>query len=177
MNGNENTSPQDEQRWTALFFPYRESVCRYLYTKTRDRDLAEDLTQETYAKAWTNREKYQEEGRPQAYLFRIAERCFLDFYRKRKASLNLEETFESMNSRTQTESPAQVAEGAEEARKLRETLDCLSPPQRRILTLRYFSQLKFAEIADILDMPLNTVLSHARRGLLELRVRLGEAEK
>ena len=45
----------------------------------------------------------------------------------------------------------------------------LSPAQQRVLSLRYFSQMGFSEIAETLDVPLNTVLSHAYRGLSALK--------
>ena len=48
----------------------------------------------------------------------------------------------------------------------------LSPLQQRVLLLRYYGQLSFAEIAEIIGCPLNTALSHCRRGLEALRTRL-----
>jgi RNA polymerase sigma-70 factor, ECF subfamily len=55
-------------------------------------------------------------------------------------------------------------------------LDRLSPPQRRVLLLRYYGQFTFAEIAEMIDCPLNTTLSHCRRGLEALRALLVEKE-
>jgi len=52
----------------------------------------------------------------------------------------------------------------------------LSESQRQILTMRYFGQLKFSEIAGVLEMPLNTVLSHAHRGLTLLRERMRDGK-
>jgi RNA polymerase sigma-70 factor (ECF subfamily) len=52
---------------------------------------------------------------------------------------------------------------------LHAALDRLAPMQQRVLLLRYYSQLDFQEIADTLQMPLNTALSHCRRGLEALR--------
>jgi RNA polymerase sigma-70 factor (ECF subfamily) len=57
-----------------------------------------------------------------------------------------------------------------EARAALDTaLDALTEPQRRVLLLRYYGNLAFEEIASVLDCPLNTALSHCRRGLLALR--------
>ena len=50
-----------------------------------------------------------------------------------------------------------------------EALDQLSVPQRRVLLLRYYGDMSFEEIAATLECPLNTALSHCRRGLLALR--------
>jgi DNA-directed RNA polymerase specialized sigma24 family protein len=54
-------------------------------------------------------------------------------------------------------------------------MQTLSEPQRRTLLLRYYGQLEFHEIGTLLEMPLNTVLSHARRGLAALRRSLVES--
>jgi RNA polymerase sigma factor (sigma-70 family) len=59
------------------------------------------------------------------------------------------------------------------AREIREQLSAalgeLSEPQRRVLLLRFYGDLTFEEIAEALDCPLGTALSHCRRGLLALR--------
>ena len=62
----------------------------------------------------------------------------------------------------------------ETQRLLAAALEALSEPQRRTLLLRYYGNLEFNEIAEQLGSPLNTVLSHNRRGLLALRQLLAE---
>ncbi len=59
--------------------------------------------------------------------------------------------------------------GAENRRQLTEALDTLTDGQRRTLLLRYYGDMEFQEIADVMECPTNTVLSHARRGLMALR--------
>ena len=71
---------------------------------------------------------------------------------------------------------AAAAVRAEENEQLAAALDQLSPPQRRVLLLRYYGQFSFAEIAEMIDCPLNTTLSHCRRGLEALRALLVEKE-
>jgi RNA polymerase sigma-70 factor (ECF subfamily) len=72
-------------------------------------------------------------------------------------------------------SPLDVAERWETGRQLDAAMGALSEPQRRTLMLRYYGQLEFHEIAATLKLPLNTVLSHARRGLAVLRRLLVES--
>ncbi len=62
----------------------------------------------------------------------------------------------------------------EETGRLTAALDRLSPAQRRVLLLRYFGQLSFADIATTTGLPLSTTLSHCRRGLETLRKLLVE---
>ena len=72
--------------------------------------------------------------------------------------------------------PPAAAMRAEKNEQLAAALDQLSPPQRRVLLLRYYGHFSFAEIAEMIDCPLNTTLSHCRRGLEALRAMLVEKE-
>ena len=74
-----------------------------------------------------------------------------------------------MEPASATPEPPDTVARAEAADRLREALDRLSAAQRRVLLLRYFGQMSFAEIAEAVGCPLNTALSHCRRGLLALR--------
>jgi RNA polymerase sigma-70 factor, ECF subfamily len=65
--------------------------------------------------------------------------------------------------------PSRAAVLAEDAERLTAVIARLSPLQQRVLLLRYYGQLGFAEIAEIIGCPLNTTLSHCRRGLESLR--------
>ena len=65
--------------------------------------------------------------------------------------------------------PAEAAAGREQSEQLAAAMDLLSAVQQRVLLLRYYGQLSFAEIAEIIECPLNTTLSHCRRGLETLR--------
>jgi RNA polymerase sigma factor (sigma-70 family) len=65
--------------------------------------------------------------------------------------------------------PSEALARTEAAERLTGALDRLSPAQRRVLLLRYYGQMSFAEIADVVGCPLSTALSHCRRGLLALR--------
>lgn len=73
-----------------------------------------------------------------------------------------------------TEDPSQTLARTEAAKELTAALERLSPGQRRVLLLRYYGQLSFSEIAEIMECPISTALSHGRRGLLALRKLLVE---
>lgn len=166
-----------EERFAQWVAEFRRSIYGYLFAMTQDAHLAEDLMQETFCKAWISREQYVEQGTPGAYLFRIADRILRDYYRKKRETLCDEETWTELALRDQDVFPDEKLQQKEEILRLQETLRSLSPIQHRVLTLRYFSQLKFAEIAQIVEMPLNTVLSHVHRGLEELRKKMVFQEK
>jgi RNA polymerase sigma-70 factor (ECF subfamily) len=144
----------------------------------RRADLADDLAQEVFCRAWEARDRYREQGSARAYLFRIADRLVCDGRRNaargRERTLD-EESWKQMEPVSRSAEPSSALAHAEAAGQLAAALDCLSPMQRRVLLLRYYSQLSFAEIAEIIDCPLNTTLSHCRRGLIALRRLLVES--
>lgn len=63
---------------------------------------------------------------------------------------------------------------AEARHQLDAAMELLTAAQRRVLLLRYYGDLSFAEIAETMDCPLSTALSHCRRGLLALRQIISE---
>jgi RNA polymerase sigma factor (sigma-70 family) len=73
-----------------------------------------------------------------------------------------------------TAQPADAMKQGEARHLLAEALGQLNPVQKRVLLLRYYSDMPFGEIAKTLNCPLNTALSHCRRGLLALRKILAE---
>ena len=141
----------------------------------RSADLADDITQEVFFRAWQARRRYREQGTARAYLLRIADRLVCDRGRRARPSgkgreITLdEELWRQVEPISPGSEPADKLVRAEAAEQLTEALDNLSPQQRRVLLLRYYGQLTFAEIAETMDCPLNTTLSHCRRGLMVLR--------
>jgi len=147
----------------------------YLLAIVRRAELADELTQEVFFRAWQARKRYREEGSARAYLLRIADRLACDRGRKAGREINLdEEKWQQIEPAGRDQEPADTLARREAATQLTAALQTLSPPQRRVLLLRYYGQLSFAEIAEIINCPLNTALSHCRRGLLALRKLLVE---
>jgi RNA polymerase sigma-70 factor (ECF subfamily) len=150
------------------------AVLGFLVGLVRDRGLAEDLLQEVFCRAWRARSRYRDTGRERAYLLRIADRLACDHVRRRKREGPLQADGTVIERAGRESPPWQRMAQAENERLLAAALDTLSEPQRRTLLLRYYGNLEFGEIAEQLGMPLNTVLSHNRRGLSALRQMLTE---
>ncbi|MDO4628601.1 MAG: RNA polymerase sigma factor [Planctomycetia bacterium] len=172
-NGMRGNPAQFEKRWREWFEAYHRIIHGYLFTLTQNRHLADDLTQETFVRAWEKRALYEERGTGKAFLFRIAVHCLRDFYRKRHEVLCDEEDWAVLEREDACPTPDWEAERTEDILRLRAAMSRLKPAQRQILTLRFFSQLRFSEIAEVLEMPINTVLSHARRGIEALKEIMG----
>lgn len=145
------------------------AVRGYALALVRRPDVADDVLQEVFRRAWQVRDSFRRQGQDRAFLIRIADHLVCDRARKLGWELNVDDAgWQSLEPAT-ADDPATLAEWREAEHDLTGALERLSPSQRRVLLMRYFADLSFAEIADQLGCPLNTALSHCRRGLQALR--------
>ncbi|MGC9602740.1 MAG: sigma-70 family RNA polymerase sigma factor [Minisyncoccia bacterium] len=142
---------------------------------------AEDITQETFLKAWKSLKKYDSRSSKfKTWLFRIARNGAIDFLRKKKhVPFSQFETDGGANVLTETipdteELPDELIMKLEDAQELRAVLERLPPKLREILLLYYTNELTFEEIGALLGEPANTVKSRHRRALQTLRKILEE---
>jgi RNA polymerase sigma-70 factor, ECF subfamily len=173
-----NQSPDDASLWDEWVHCHGRAVRGYLWGMVRRHDLADDLTQEVFCRAWQARGRYREEGLARAYLLRIADRLVVDHHRRSGREITLsEESWKQIEPAQGAGTAGDRLTAQEASRQLLATLDSLSPLQRRVLLLRYYGELSFAEIARLLECPLATALSHCHRGLLALRKLLVETDQ
>lgn len=171
-------SNDDAALWTEWGQLHGRAVRGYLLGMVRRHDLADDLTQEVFCRAWQARDRYREEGSARAYLLRIADRLALDHLRKSGREVNLsDEGWKLLEPAQRDTTPDETLVRKERFEQLTTTLDSLSAPQHRVLLLRYFGEFSFAEIATMMDSPVSTTLSHCHRGLLALRRLLMRTDK
>lgn len=159
-------------RWVA---EHSRAVRGYLLGMVRRPDVADDLLQEVFQRAWKARDRYRDEGHERAYLLRIADRLVVDRSRRLAPNntgheINVDDqTWHEVEPAARTAAPPDSLVQFETSAELTAAIDQLSPAQRRVLLLRFFGDLTFEEIAAALDCPLGTALSHCRRGLSTLR--------
>jgi RNA polymerase sigma-70 factor (ECF subfamily) len=159
----------DADRLTRWVREHGGAVRGFLIASTGDPHAADDLLQETFSRAWQARDHYRDDGRERAYLLRIADRVAADRRRKRREVLLDDDAWRSAEPESEFHTPLEQLQRTEQERTLHTALNRLSDPQRRTLLLRFFGNLDFAEIGKQLGMPVNTVLSHGRRGLQTLK--------
>ena len=159
-------------RWAR---EHGSAVRGYLLGLVKRVDVAEDLLQEVFRRAWEARNRYQERGQERAYLLRIADHLACDRARRDGREITVgDETWREIEPAEDAPHPAASLMGQESRDELNLALAGLSPLQRRVLFLRFYGEMDFAEIAAVIGCPLSTALSHARRGLLALRKTLAE---
>jgi RNA polymerase sigma-70 factor (ECF subfamily) len=162
-----------EERLARWVREHAAAVRGYLLGVTRRAEVADDLTQEVFERAWQAGDQYREEGRERAYLLTIADRLAVDHARRRTREVNLDEpAWRMVEPADRGDEPLEALARQEAAGELNAVLSQLMPAQTRVLLLRFFGELTFEEIAATLDCPLGTVLSHCRRGLVALRQKM-----
>jgi RNA polymerase sigma-70 factor, ECF subfamily len=168
-----NELEHQTEQFAAWVRDHSRAVRGYLFGMIRRADAADDLLQEVFRRAWQARTNYRENGHPRAYLMKIADRLLCDRHRKVRPEVTLTgEDWKKHEPAGRNGDPLQTLNLKEETALLSKAMLSLSPIQRRVLLLRYFGQMSFAEIANEIGSPLSTTLSHCRRGLESLRTLL-----
>jgi len=159
--GNEQALEILVKRYLPLIYDF----CQY-YTKN-NKDLSEDITQETFVKIWRNLKKFDTSKNLKAWIFSIAKNTALDWLKK-KSSIS----FSLLENDVKMEFNQEVHEKLDQqnlARQLVLALDDIPESYNLIISLRYHQDLTFREISEFLEEPLNTVKSRYRRGLSLLK--------
>jgi RNA polymerase sigma-70 factor (ECF subfamily) len=169
---------------------YRELVRRYerpifslIYRMVRDRELAEDLAQETFVKALNALDSYRPEYKFSSWIFKISNNAAIDHLRRRELdTLSLdgsphattpdavEATALQIGDRGET--PLDVVEARELGGEIEQAIARLRPEYRQCILLRHVEGRAYEEIAEILDLPLGTVKTYIHRARNELRTYL-----
>ncbi len=160
---------QDPRCFDQFYQRYVERIFAYTYRQTGSRELAQDLTANTFEKALTHIGSYHWQGSsPAAWLYKIALNEVRKSYWKQRLLRPLREADASSLDVEAT------VHANEQARALWAALDCLSSADRQILTLRFFEDLSSAEVADVLGCSLPNVYLRLHRALERLRKQMDQ---
>ena len=163
----------------ALVRRYAQPLLRYLQRLVGD-DSAEELHQQTWLSVLDNLDKFDpslasqsnESGAPaggfKAWLFRIATNKANDLWRSRGRERAAKDGLRLVKDET-TPWAGEEAQGREQQQKLIRAIGKLPESQRQVLALRYYSNMKFIDIAKLLGCPLNTALGRVHKAMIKLR--------
>jgi RNA polymerase sigma-70 factor (ECF subfamily) len=148
--------------FSQLFSRYKQPLFGFFRRRLADASHAEELTQETFLVLLRSASRYQPRSLFRTYFYAIA----FNMLRAHRRKAVFRATF--FGTRRATQDPA--AHGSPDANlAIREALAKLESTEREILLLREFEQLSYAEIADLLCLPVNTVRSRLFRARMALR--------
>lgn len=172
----------DMKAFETLMERYKAKVFSYILRMVRNRGDAEDLFQETFFKVVRELPTYQEKGRFKSFIFQIAHNACLDHLKRlenklRDATVDLvsNQPVPILAAVDAGLDPEQQIAHQEQTILLHQAITSLPDNQREVVIMRYYSDLSFKEIAEIINCPLNTVLGRMHYALKKLKGLLGES--
>ena len=176
VNGN-------NRAFDELLFRHQSKLFSYILFVVRDREIADDLFQETFVKVITKLQegKYLPSGKFSAWMMRIAHNVIMDLYRGLKVQKIVDTSDDNDLSNISTndlysmdiESQYVNAQVLKDVKKL---MNFLPASQREVVYMRYYQQLSFKEIAEMTNVSINTSRGRMRYAILNLRRMVKENE-
>lgn len=155
---------------------YYKLVYSFLYRMCGDKELAKDLTQETFIKLLNNLTKYQPSADFKSWLLTVASNHAKDYF-KSKAYKDKQHTSELLEQDNRTEKGiSSIFEKKERRKEIKRALEELPSFQREAILLKFYNELKIAEIAEVTHVSVPTVKSRLKQGLEKLRIYLNRGD-
>ena len=167
----------NEAAFNQLVDRYQSKVFTTLFLIVKDQDVAEDLLQDVFVKVihTLNSDKYNEEGKFQPWLLRIAHNLAIDHFRKAKRypTILLEDGSNLLNSLKFASASSEQQQIKEETVVwVRNLIDELPEAQKEVVIMRHYLDLSFQEIAEQTGVSINTALGRMRYALNHIRKKM-----
>lgn len=159
----------NEKVFEDIFKTYAKDLKRYIFFKTQDIDLAEDILQDTFIKLWDNCDNVSY-VKVKSYLYTVATNLFLNHKKHEKVVRKYQSLpFESVSNET----PEFIIIEQEFLRKIEITIASLPEKQREVFLLNRFEKKKYKEIALLLQVSIKTVEKRMHNALLVMKKEIG----
>ncbi len=156
----------NQRAWSKLVRRYQARLYNYAWRMCGNGDDAMDLLQDIFISVFRNLPGYRQQGSFEGWLYRIAHRRCVEFFRRRKPTDSLQGEAEQVCS---GDGPARRHEVSSTQHKLLQSLQHLPLEQRLVVELKFFNQLTFDDIAAQLNISSNTAKSRLYAGLSKLK--------
>jgi RNA polymerase sigma-70 factor (ECF subfamily) len=165
----------DRSAISTLIGRHRRRVFDYIYMMVKDREVADDIFQETFIKIvrFVDEGRYTDNGKFLSWTLRIAHNQVIDHFRHTRQQNKVTEAdagydiLGTMKFSNDTVEDRMVHEQIHQ--DLRKLVDALPEEQKQVVLMRYYDNLSFKEIAEQTDVSINTALGRMRYALINLR--------
>tara|TARA_B100000925_G_C21991644_1_gene467106 strand:+ start:267 stop:854 length:588 start_codon:yes stop_codon:yes gene_type:complete len=164
----------DNNSFEQLLNRHKNKVFSFIFSKVKNRDLAEDIFQDTFVKVINSLQKgkYNEEGKFLPWMMRISHNLVIDYFRKSNKVKNIRSTddfniFDILNNGAKSQEEEMIRKRIYSDLNL--LIDLLPIDQRDVIKYRYFEDKSFKEIAELTNVSINTALGRMRYALINLR--------
>ena len=156
---------KDQRAYTEIMGRYKDSVYFMLLKMVNNSDDAEDLTIETFSKAFKRLDQYSPQFAFSTWLFKIASNHSIDFIRKNRIkAVSIDQGYSNADGESyvipvkeDSLDPEESMQKDERVQRMRDVVEKLKPRYKRLVELRYFEEKSYEEISEILELPLGTV--------------------
>jgi len=164
----------DESALEILIKRHKQRVFSFIYSKVYDRDIAEDIFQDTFIKVirTLKRGAYNEEGKFLPWIMRISHNLIIDHFRKNSRMPKFDNSGEfsifSVLSDSSLNAEKQLIKDQLES-DVRRLIEELPEDQKQVLVMRMYNDMSFKEISDNTGVSINTALGRMRYALINMR--------
>lgn len=162
----------DQLAYAELVKRHQKALLRLVLKFARDLDLAEDILQDSFVKAYQKINQFEGRSSFKSWLYRIAINTAKNKLRSlKKEQVSLDDVQVSQSAEAES---ALLREAVQ--KRMKEEIDELPDKQKTALTLRIYEDMSFKEIAQIMDCPYDTAKANYRHGLMKLKAAMGGDE-
>jgi len=161
------TKKRDAEAFGSLYDVFVKKIYDFVYYKTLNKEVAEDIVSLVFTKAWQKIDQFKE-GNFAAWLYKIARNTIVDYYRQEKGNVNIDDCWDLSDGH---DFLAKVDTDLH-LERLKEVFTTLNSRDRDILIMRFWQELSFAEIAERLDKKEGAVKMACGRALSHLQTKM-----
>ena len=168
-------TPEQEERFEKIYEEYKGKVANISFAILKNEDYALDSTHDVFFKIAKNIEKLPiDKEHERAYIYELARNSAIDRCRKKRITII---PFDEERYISSTENyPDYLLVRKEKIKLIMSAINKMDEKSKRALILRYVDDMKFSDIASLMNIPENTVKSYVKRGIAMLRRSLSENE-
>lgn len=156
----------DVRKLGLLFDRHHQRLFSFFCRLTGNRSVAEDLVQDVFFRILKYRKSFREDSRFNTWMFQIARNARADFFRKHSSEPSLQIDFDVADA---SPFPNEKLEREQESKRLNQALLELPSDKRELLVLARYQELRYDEIAELLNVDVGTIKVRVHRAIKQLR--------